>query len=214
MSFEKHSLDPDALARLVQSTVGHYESAAEDFWEGTRDHDVSENRDALLRHLRADGAARILDFGCGPGRDLVAFAEAGHDPVGLDGAARFCEMARQHSGCEVLHQDFLALALPDTAFDGVFANASLFHVPKQELPRVLSQLWATLRPDGVLFASNPRGNNEEGFSGARYGSFHDHARWRSFVTACGFVELEHYFRPAGKPRAEQPWLATVYRKPR
>ncbi len=214
MTSEKRSLDREALAEITGSTLGHYQARAEEFWEGTRDHDVEQNRDALLRHLTARAPARILDFGCGPGRDLIAFAAAGHRPVGLDGAARFCEMAREHSGCEVLHQDFLELSLPDAAFDGVFANASLFHVPSQELPRVLSELWATLRPDGVLFASNPRGDNREGFNGARYGSYHDHGRWRTLVTGCGFVELEHYFRPPGRPRAEQPWLATVYRKPR
>ena len=206
-------LDRAALVSISASTLGHYQSQAEGFWQGTRDHDVTQNRAALLRHLRIDGPARILDLGCGPGRDLIAFAAAGHDPVGLDGAARFCEMARAHSGCEVLHQDFLALSLPAGAFHGIFANASLFHVPTQELPRVLAELWETLRPGGVLFASNPRGDNREGFNGARYGSYHDHARWKSLVTACGFVELEHYFRPPGRPRAEQPWLATVYRKP-
>jgi SAM-dependent methyltransferase len=205
-------LDPAALSLITESTIGHYQTRAEAFWQGTHDHDVSQNRDALLRHLRTEGPARILDFGCGPGRDLMAFVAAGHAPVGLDGAHRFCEMARQNSGCDVLHQDFLSLSLPTNAFDGVFANASLFHVPGQELPRVLAELWTTLRPDGVLFASNPRGDNQEGFNGARYGSYHDHARWQSLVTACGFVELEHYFRPPGRPRAQQPWLATVYRK--
>ncbi len=206
-------MDRDALAEISASTLGHYEARAKAFWEGTRDHDVSQNRDALLRHLQTEAPARILDLGCGPGRDLIAFAAAGHEPVGLDGAARFCEMARAHSGCEVLHQDFLALALPEADYDGIFANASLFHVPSQELPRVLSQLWVALRPGGALFASNPRGDNREGYSGARYGSYLDHASWRGFVTACGFVELEHYYRPPGRPRAEQPWLATVYRKP-
>jgi SAM-dependent methyltransferase len=213
MTYKEPLLDPAALASISESTLGHYQTHAEDFWMGTRDHDVTQNRAALLRHLRTEGPARILDLGCGPGRDLIAFAAAGHDPVGLDGAERFCEMARTHSGCEVLHQDLLALSLPAAAFHGVFANASLFHVPTQELPRVLSELWETLRPDGVLFASNPRGDNREGFNGARYGSYHDHVSWKSLVTACGFVELEYYFRPPGRPRAEQPWLATVYRKP-
>ncbi|NCG18544.1 MAG: methyltransferase domain-containing protein [Rhodobacterales bacterium] len=213
MTSKKAPLNRDALASISASTLGHYQTQAEDFWQGTRDHDVTQNRAALLRHLRTEGPARILDLGCGPGRDLIAFTAAGHHPVGLDGAERFCEMARTHSGCEVLHQDFLALSLPAAAFHGIFANASLFHVPTQELPRVLSELWETLRPDGVLFASNPRGDNQEGFNGSRYGCYHDHTRWQTLVTACGFVELEHYYRPPGRPRAEQPWLATVYRKP-
>ena len=119
-------------------------------------------------------------------------------------------MARAFSGCEVLHQDFLAMDLPEGRFDGVFANASLFHVPSQELPRILIELSATLRPGGVLFCSNPRGNNEEGFSGERYGCFFDLDTWRNFVTAAGFLELQHYFRPPGLPRHQQPWLATVW----
>ncbi|MGE0653652.1 MAG: class I SAM-dependent methyltransferase, partial [Alphaproteobacteria bacterium] len=112
----------------------------------------------------------------------------------------------------VLHQDFLDLDLPDGHFDGVFGNASLFHVPRQALPRVLAKLAAALKPRGVLFASNPRGNNEEGMNGSRYGCYYDLESWRGLVTAAGFTEIDHYYRPAGLPRDQQPWLATVWRK--
>ena len=80
-------------------------------------------------------------------------------------------MARTYSGCEVLHQDFLAIKLPESHFDGVFANASLFHVPSSELSRVLLEIFKTLKPRGVLFCSNPRGSNDEGLTGERYGGF-------------------------------------------
>ena len=109
-------------------------------------------------------------------------------------------------------QNFLALELPALHFDGIFANASLFHVPSRELPWVLGELHATLKDRGVLFASNPRGNNEEGFNGGRYGVWHDLEMWRRYVTGAGFVEITHYYRPAGLPREQQPWLATVWRK--
>ncbi len=92
-------------------------------------------------------------------------------------------MARAHSGCEVLEQSFLALDLPDEHFDGVFANAVLFHVPQQELPRVLAELRETLKPSGVLFSSNPRGDGREGWSGERYGCFHDWPSWRAVIGA-------------------------------
>jgi SAM-dependent methyltransferase len=204
-------LAPDALREISRSTLRHYDLNAESFRAGTWDHDVSQNVDALLAAIEGAPPFRILDLGCGPGRDLVGFRERGHEPVGLDGSARFVEMARA-TGCEVLHQDFLALALPPASFDGVFANASLFHVPTQELPRVLRELHAALRPRGVLFASNPHGRNEEGRQGERYGAYHDLASWREFVTGAGFRELGHYYRPAGLPRAQQPWLASVWRK--
>jgi hypothetical protein len=77
---------------------------------------------------------------------------------------------------------------------------------------VLGRLWQALRPRGVLFSSNPRGDGREGWNGQRYGAYHELPRWRALVTACGFEELEHYYRPPGKPRSQQPWLATVFRK--
>jgi len=204
-------LDRYELRKISRTTLAHYDDSAESFWEGTRNHDVSQNVQALLSHL-GSGPLRILDFGCGPGRDLRTFRDLGHEAVGLDGAERFVEMARVHTGCEVLHQDFLALDLPAAHFDGVFANASLFHVPTQELPRVLGELRDALRPRGILFSSNPHGRNQEGWSDRRYGTYLDVERWRAFVTSAGFVELEHYYRPAGLPRSQQPWLAMVCRK--
>jgi SAM-dependent methyltransferase len=199
----------DEVTRL---TLAHYDQRAEEFWRGTRDHDVGQNIAALLRYIEGVPPFTILDFGCGPGRDLKAFTGLGHVATGLEGSARFAAMAREFSGCEVLEQDFLKLELPPARFDGVFANAALFHVPGRELPRVLRELHATLKPGGVLFSSNPRGANEEGWNRGRYGAYHDLETWRRYLTAAGFNELGHYYRPAGLPREQQPWLASVWRR--
>jgi SAM-dependent methyltransferase len=205
-------LSDDELAQTSTITLLHYNQHAESFWKGTRDHDVSQNRDAFLQSLQGTGPFRILDFGCGPGRDLKVFRELGHEAIGLEGAERFVELARNHSGCEVWRQDFLKLNLPAEYFDGVFANASLFHVPSQELPRVLNALFVTLKPDGVLFGSNPRGENQEGWSAQRYGCYHNWEQWRQFLVSAGFTEISHYYRPTGLPREQQPWLASLWRK--
>ena len=199
---------------ITLQTLAHYERTAEAFWQGTRDHDVSQNVAALLGAIEAAPPFELLDFGCGPGRDLKTFSDLGHRATGLEGATALAAMARAHSGCAVLEQNFVALDLPDARFDGVFANAVLFHVPVQELPRVLGQLHATLRPGGVLFSSNPRGDGQAGWNGERYGVFHDWESWRRHLTAAGFVPLSHYYRPAGVPFDQQPWLASVWRKPR
>lgn len=206
-------LSADELAKTSAITLSHYNEHAETFWAGTRDHDVSQNREALLQHLSGPGPYRVLDFGCGPGRDLKIFRDLGHEAIGLEGAKRLVELARSHSGCEVWHQDFLKLELAPEFFDGIFANASLFHVPSQELPRLLRELWTTLKPEGVLFSSNPRGENEEGWNGGRYGCYYNLKTWRELVTAAGFIEIMHYYRPPGVPREQQPWLASVWRKP-
>lgn len=207
----------DELEALSARTLSHYDAEAVAFEAGTRDHDVSQNRAALLDAIEVDATRTaepftLLDLGCGPGRDVAYFRSLGHEVVGLDGSARFVEMARAATGCEVLHQSFLELTLPPARFHGIFANASLFHVPTQELARVLAALHATLRPRGVLFCSNPHGPDIENTSGGRYGAFHSLDTWRTYVTRAGFIELDHYYRPPGKPRSQQPWLATVWRK--
>ncbi|UPQ82444.1 methyltransferase domain-containing protein [Pseudomonas knackmussii] len=202
----------DDTHAITDLTLDDYRANAEAFRDGTRDHDVSQNIDALLRHIEARPPFRILDLGCGPGRDLKAFTSRGHVAVGLDGAEPFVRMAREETGCEVLHQDFLNLDLPVEAFDGIFANAVLFHLPSREISQVLRKLHAALRSGGVLFSSNPRGNNQEGWSGARYGTWYDWPTWQELLKSAGFIELEHYYRPAGLPREQQPWLASVWRK--
>jgi SAM-dependent methyltransferase len=200
------------LEETSRVTLGHYDAHADEFWRGTKDHDVSQNIEALLRHIEGAPPFTILDLGCGPGRDLKDFTRRGHVAIGLEGTPRLAEMAREYSVCEVWEQDFLRLDLPREKFDGVFANAALFHVPSAELPRVLGELRAALKPRGVLFSSNPRGDNEEGWQGERYCVFHDLESWRRYLNGAGFVELEHYYRPTGLPRDQQPWLASVWRK--
>jgi len=202
--------DPDDIARR---TLAHYNRNAAQFFSGTIDHDVSQNIAALLDAIEGAAPFTILDLGCGPGRDLKTFSDLGHRAIGLDGSAEFARMARAFSGCEVWQQEFLHLDLPPAMFDGVFANAVLFHVPSRALPGVLRQLHATLKPGGVLFSSNPRGHNEEGWNGERYGSYYDFSTWEQFMLEAEFSPLHHYYRPPNLPRAQQPWLASVWRKP-
>jgi SAM-dependent methyltransferase len=203
--------DPDAPA-VAGTTLDHYNRNADAFWNATRDHDVRQNLDALLTNIRGAPPFTILDFGCGPGRDLRTLRDLGHTAIGLDGAENFVAMARAYSGCDVWTQNFIEPDLPAQFFDGVFANASLFHVPAQSLPDVLARLRQSLKPAGILFASNPHGNDEAGWNGGRYGVYHAPATWFQYVTRAGFELVDQYFRPAGLPRAAQPWLATVWRK--
>ncbi len=196
------------LEELEKFNIAHYEENAETFRIGTQDHDVSQNIAALLDALPTDRTLDILDFGCGPGRDLRVFKALGHRPVGLDGCKEFCKMAREQSGCPTLNQQFLKLELEENSYDGIFANASLFCIPSQELPRVLTELHSALNNDGILFSSNPRGN-AEGWQSQRYGHYMEFEASQIFLERSGFKVIEHFYRPAGKPRAEQPWLAIV-----
>jgi len=176
------------MKEITRSTLSHYDREGARFRDATRNHDVSQNYVALLDAIEAMPPFTLLDFGCGPGRDLAHFRRLGHEAIGLDGSKALVELARADSGCEVLHQDFIELDLPAAHFDGVFANASLFHVPRGALPEVLLKLNRCLKPRGVLFTSNPRGDDQEGYSGERYGCYYTLESWRRLVTVAGFEE--------------------------
>ena len=203
------------LHDIAARTLAHYEHNADAFWNGTRDHDVSQNHAALLDALGGRPGLRILDFGCGPGRDLAAFRAMGHLPVGLDGCVAFVQRARAQTGCEVIHQDFFELALGERQFDGVFANASRFHVARELLPAVLAELARVLVPGGVLFCSNPRAFHgyQEGWNSERYGCYFTIEGWTEQIAGAGLVLERQYLRPTGMPPGRQPWIAMVWRKP-
>ena len=192
-------------------TIEHYQNSSHAFWEGTKDHDVTQNYAALQSRLPARTGMHILDLGCGPGRDLKYFKSRGHFPIGLDACENFCEMARTHSGCEVWHQDFCKMDLPLNHFHGIFANASLFHVPKIHLSHVLNTLYSSLQTNDILFSSNPRGSREY-FDGKRYGNYMEFTEYKDYLEKAHFTVVDHYYRPTGWPREEQPWLAVVAKK--
>jgi SAM-dependent methyltransferase len=116
-------LNSQDLEKIADLTLDYYNRHAEDFWQGTRNHDISQNIAAMVQYIESERPFTILDFGCGPGRDLKAFTELGHLATCLEGAAHLAAVARAYSGCEVWQQDFLKLDLPDNYFDGIFANA-------------------------------------------------------------------------------------------
>lgn len=198
---------------IAQRTLAHYQRNADGFWQGTRDHDVSQNVNALLSAISNSPPFDILDLGCGPGRDLLTFKQLGHRPVGLDACPAFVQMARDHAACPVWQQNLLSLDLPPERFDGVFANAVLFHVPSAHISAVLNHLRQTLRPGGVLFTSNPRGQGQEGWQGERYGVYYNWTQWRNLLLDHGYELVDHFYRPQGLPRNEQGWIASVWRRP-
>lgn len=199
------------MKEFITRTIQHYEDNHERFWEGTKDHDVSQNIEALLKHIKAHPPYRILDFGCGPGRDLKQFKELGHEPYGLDGCENFVQMAKAHSGRPVFHQNFLELELQDNFFDGIFANASLFHIPKARLGEIFTKLNKSLKTQGVLFSSNPRGNGES-FDGTRFANYMEVEEYAAIAAGSGFELIHHYYRPQGQPIEKCPWLACIFSK--
>jgi SAM-dependent methyltransferase len=195
-------------------TIAEYQLTAESFRVGTWEHDVSQNRNALTSAMpRVPG--RILDLGCGPGRDLVAFQALGHEVVGLDGTPAFVTMAQAAANCLVWEQNFLNLDLPAAYFDGIFANASLIHVPTAKMFGVLKNLHGALTDRGALVMSMMRGDYEgllERPDGARYVAGWEYETLAPQVEAAGFEIVDRYYRPPGLPIEQQFWLVIVAQK--
>ncbi len=202
------------MQSLEQITIAEYQATAESFRLGTWDHDVSQNRNALLAAM-PQNPGRILDFGCGPGRDLMAFKTLGQEAIGLDATPAFVDMAKQITGCEVWQQNFLNLDLPKQYFDGVFANASLLHVPEAHMEQVLRNLYECLVVGGAIVMSLARGSGE-GFApramGERYTSFWEYETIVPYVEAAGFTIVDHYYRPPGLPKQDQSWVVVVAKR--
>src|SRR5260370_1666006 len=106
-SMHSKPLTPHELDKIATATLAHYEQHADEFRAGTRDHDVSQNISSLLRHIEGESPFTILDFGCGPGRDLTTLSGLGHTAIGLEAAAAFARMARADTGCGVWQQELL-----------------------------------------------------------------------------------------------------------
>jgi SAM-dependent methyltransferase len=195
-------------------TIAEYQLTAESFRSGTWDHDVSQNRNALIAAM-PNNPGKILDLGCGPGRDLVAFQSLGQDVTGLDATPAFVKMAQQAANCPVWQQNFLNLDLPPNYFDGIFANASLIHVPSKEMQRVLQDLWQSLVGRGALVMSMVRGNYEglaDRPTGARYVAGWEYETLSPQLLSAGFKIVEKYYRPPGMPIEQQSWLVIVAQK--
>ncbi|HLO47486.1 MAG TPA: class I SAM-dependent methyltransferase [Kamptonema sp.] len=195
-------------------TIAEYQLTAESFRDGTWNHDVSQNRQALVAEMPRNPGT-ILDVGCGPGRDLVWFKSQGHTAFGLDATPAFVEMAKELSGCEVWQQSFLSLDLPLATFDGIFANASLIHVPRDRMVKVLKDFHKSLVPAGAIVMSMCRGN-WEGFdvrpTGQRYTVAWEYETLAPCLEQAEFDIIDRYYRPPGLPCTQQSWVVIVARK--
>ena len=176
---------------MEQVTRAFYDGDPEGYSESTFGNDVSDIRRRFLSRL--DPGARILDLGCGSGRDTLAFRDAGCEVVPEDGSEGMCRVASSNLGSEVRRLDFLELDYEDE-FDGVWACASLLHLKADEMPVVLGLIRRALRVGGAAYVSFKEGT----FEGIRDG------RWYTDMTVDGLVRMAE---AAGLP-AEDVWLNT------
>ncbi|MBR0091807.1 MAG: class I SAM-dependent methyltransferase [Lachnospiraceae bacterium] len=143
----------------MDNTLLYYEQHADDFIRMSRGADISGLRHRFLQYVKKK-PARILDFGCGAGRDTKAFLELGYETEAMDGSAELCQAASAYTGIPVRQMLFSEFQERDR-YDGIWASASLLHLRFGELPEMFGRLAEALHENGILYASFKYGEGEK-----------------------------------------------------
>lgn len=192
------------------TSIDWYDANSETFFARSAHVEDLPQRRRFLAHLPAGG--RVLEAGCGSGRDALAFAAAGYQVTAFDGSAVMAGLARAHTGLDVLHLGFAEMAW-DEVFDGVWACASLLHLPAADLPRAFASVRRALKPGGVAFASFKLGASER-FANGRW--FTDLApdTLGKLMSESGFEVLEtEISEDLRADRQGERWTSTIARRP-
>ena len=147
------------------STLDYYNANAKKYFETTIGLDIKDQYEMFLKYLPSNG--RILDFGCGSGRDALFFKNLGFDVTAIDGSEELCKLARDYTQLDVRCMDFSELR-DVQEYDGVWACSSLLHVKKDELLGILKKIRTSLKDDGILYTSFKDGDGEETKSDGRF----------------------------------------------
>lgn len=170
----------------VFETLAYYNANAADFIDATLHVDFKEIRNRFLSLLPVQGS--ILDLGCGSGRDSKAFLEQGYSVIPQDGSEEICKAAENYLGIPVRHQLFSELS-DQNAFDGIWACASLLHLPKSELPAIFSKIHRALKDSGAVYVSFKQAN-PSGFRNGRYFTNLSLQDLQNLIEQCGGWKIE------------------------
>lgn len=193
----------------MELTLNYYNTNAKDFIEGTLNVDMSELRHKFLSYLPQ--AAHILDAGCGSGRDSLAFKKAGYKVTAMDGSEAMCNQTAALIGQPVRKMIFQEIEDID-CYHGIWACATLLHVPEEDMVDVFRRLSRALKNEGILYASFKYGD----FEGERNGRyFSDYTEERFAKLLAHFKELvivEQGITVDKRPDREEKWLNVIVRK--
>jgi len=188
----------------------YYNDNAAQYFHATVDVDMSTVRTRFLAYLPP--GAHMLDAGCGSGRDSLAFLQAGYRVTAFDASPEMATLASQHIGQDVAVMRFQDFSWHE-AFDGIWACASLLHVPRDELPGVFQRLSQALKAGGVIYVSFKHGNGDR-VAGGRHFTDLDEGSLAELIDGIpDLVCLEQWVSDDRRPgRALEPWFNALLRK--
>ena len=197
----------DAFAR---QTLRFYEENAESYAAQTRAIELAHLYQPFFKYIPRGG--RILDVGCGAGRDLKRFIEEGYEAVGIDPSETLAAKANEYSGCKVLVSSVQNINFSQE-FDGVWACASLIHLPRHELPAALGKISLALRSHGVLLVSMQIGSGEMVMHDGRIVVRYTSVEVSNAIKQAGFELIEMWNTPDSLPsRHSLLWVNAIARK--
>lgn len=194
------------MGKDVDNNVEYYNKNADSFFAGSVNADMAEDREAFLAYVQ--GGGKILDAGCGSGRDSKAFLDAGYDVVAFDASREMRIRAAEYIGREVLDIRFEEISF-EKEFDGIWASASLLHVPMEELPEVMGRMRKALKPGGVMYASFKYGEGTKARGERLFSDFNEKSVVPLFENA-GFEIVGNTVGPDSRPgRETEYWVSVI-----
>jgi len=190
-------------------TLHYYQNHAQDFFDGTVNVDMTPLYESFTQHLTYD--ARVLDAGCGSGRDAKAFHEMGYQVVAFDASSAMVELARQHTGLHVRLMTFSEID-GKAQYDGIWCCASLLHVPAYELPAVMRKLADALKPGGVWYVSFKYGNGERVQGERRFTDLDEEGLQELLKAVPGMEIASLWATQDNRPDRDETWLNGILRK--
>lgn len=193
-----------------KNTLDYYNSKAKDFVAGTVDVVFTEIQDIFLEHIPVGG--KILDFGCGSGRDTKYFLSKGYDVDATDGSEELCKIASEYTGIQVKQMLFEELDEVEK-YDGVWACASILHVEKKQLPDIMKKIVIATKKGGVVYTSFKYGDFE-GVRNGRFFTYLTEERFGELLRNIPELVIKKLWISADvrAERGEERWLNIVLRK--
>ena len=194
---------------MSNSNIEYYNNNADSFYKSSVEADMSEWQNRFLKHIPAGG--RILDAGCGSGRDSKVFIKQGYSVVAFDASREMCKKASELIGQEVWQMKFEEMSFDDE-FDGVWACASLLHVGKNELSEILGKIFKSLKDKGILYVSFKYGEGERE-RGERFFTDFTEESIKPILIMSGFETIESGITSDIRPgRENEKWTNVIVKK--
>lgn len=189
---------------MDKKTIEFYNQNAASYAESTIGLDISEQHNDFIQRLPVAG--KILDAGCGSGRDLVAFKSLGFETVGIDASKALVEIAQSNAKTDVYEKSFAQIDWKDE-FDGVWCMASLLHLNREELKEALVNISTALKPSGQLYASFKNGEGDAYDNKGRFFSYHTLDDLKSiFDEVKVFGNVQFSYGKDSMGRADTQWI--------